>query len=308
MPPSRHDPRPNPLEGPGDYTTTSVVHSDTYPAIDPTKLDLSGKSVFISGASKGLGRAITLSFAKAGASRIAAGARSDLSSLENEVQEAASAANRPRPNFLTVKFDVSDAKSTEGAAVTVEKAFGRVDIVVNNAGVIGCTKLLMETDPDEWWFTWSVNVKGPYLVTRAFLPLMLKGGDKTFLTVNSVGALLHMPTLSDYQPSKLATLRFSEHICAEYGDKGIIAYSIHPGNMLTDMLSEVMKGKGSEGLNHIFVDKVELAADTIAYLTSERREWLRGRYINATWNMPELMAKKDEIQRTDKLKVRLILP
>ena len=66
----------NPLEGPGDYTTTKQVHSDTYPAIDPTKANLGGKAVFISGASKGFGKAIALSLAKAGASYIAIGARS----------------------------------------------------------------------------------------------------------------------------------------------------------------------------------------------------------------------------------------
>lgn len=67
----------NPLEGPGDYTTTSKVHNDTYDAISPSEADYSGKTVFINGASRGLGKEMALSFAKAGASNIVISARSD---------------------------------------------------------------------------------------------------------------------------------------------------------------------------------------------------------------------------------------
>lgn len=59
-------------------------------------------------------------------------------------------------------------------------------------------------------------------------------------------------------------------------------------------------------LNVVFVETPELSADSIVYLTSEKRDWLGGRYINCTWDLPELMAKKDEILREDKLKVRLV--
>jgi NAD(P)-dependent dehydrogenase (short-subunit alcohol dehydrogenase family) len=135
-----------------------------------------------------------------------------------------------------VKIDVTSQKSTEDAAAFVEKEFGKLDILLINAGVLGDFKLIADTDPEQWWETWNVNLKGPYLVSRAFLPLMLKGGDKTIVTTASVGAHLVSPTLSAYQPTKLAVLRFMEFVSKEYGDKGVVAFSIHPGNIPTDMI------------------------------------------------------------------------
>jgi len=123
-------------------------------------------------------------------------------------------------------LDITSQQSTEEAAKLVEKEFGKLDILINNAGVIGGMKLIAHTDPEVWWHTWNVNIRGPYLVTRAFLPLMLKGGDKTIISTCSVGAHLTSRTSSDYQPSKLAVLRFTQFVSEEYkegqGDLGFL--------------------------------------------------------------------------------------
>ena len=99
----------NPIEGPGDYTTTKVVHNDTYSEIDPLKADLSGKAIFISGASRGFGKAIALSFSKAGASHIAIGARSNLDDVAAAVRSAAKDAGRKEPHVLCLKLEVTDS-------------------------------------------------------------------------------------------------------------------------------------------------------------------------------------------------------
>ncbi|KAF3061293.1 Oxidoreductase UcpA [Daldinia childiae] len=300
MPPPKGT--PNPLEGPGDYDVTSVVHNDTYPAIDSAKANLSGKAVLITGASKGLGRAISVSFAKAGASMIAIGARSDLSTTVSEIKAAAEKVGKPEPIILALKLDVADPKSVDDAAAQVKESFGRMDIVINNAGIFDVA-MILDTDPEKWWNIWRVNVMGPYNTARSFLPLLLEGSNKTIVTLSSVGAHLVGPGLSAYQPSKLAVLRLSEFISAEYGDKGIVAYCIHPGNIPTDMVADVLVPE----IRDAFVETPELSADSLVYLTSERRDWLAGRYINVTWDLPELMEKKDEIVKGDKLKVRLVI-
>ena len=219
----------------GDYLT-DPVHNDTYPAIDPTNASLAGKSVFISGASKGIGRAMSLSFAKAGASQIAIAARSDMATLEQEMQEAATSAGKPSPAVLRVKFDVKSRESIDSAESVVEKEFGKLDILVNNAGIVGNIQPVADSDPDDWWNTWTVNIRGPYLITRAFLPLMLRGGDKQIVNVSSVGAHLLNPGLSSYQTSKLALLRFTEFVSTEYSNSGLVTFCIHPGNVLTDLI------------------------------------------------------------------------
>lgn len=218
---------------------TPTVHNDTYPAIDPTKANFSGKAVFISGGSKGLGRVMVLSFAKAGASYIAAGARSDMSQLAQEIESAAASANRSPPKFLPLKVDVTNQKSVDDAAAAVEREFGRCDVVVNNAGILGHLGAIADSKPEEWWQVFDVNVRGPYLISRAFLPLLLKGGDKFLVHVTSVGAHLITPTASAYQTSKLALLRLSQFISAEYAEQGVVSFAIHPGNSPTDILGNL---------------------------------------------------------------------
>ena len=120
---------------------------------------------------------MSLSFAKAGASFIAIGARDDMTSLVEEIKSSATVAKRSLPKVLALKFDVTSQESVENAAEAVEKEVGRVDIIVNNAGVLSAMSKVADSDTEDWWRAWTVNVRGTYLVTRAFLPLMLKGGN-----------------------------------------------------------------------------------------------------------------------------------
>lgn len=292
---------PGPPPPHSGFNFTSTLHSDTYPAVDPTKRsDLTGRHVFITGASKGIGRATALSYAKAGASSIGLGARSSLSSLEQEIHDAAKSAGRPAPRVLGVRLDVSSRPSVEAAAAAVGAAFGRLDVLVNNAGYLEKWRGIADGDPDEWWRTWDVNVKGVYLMTRSFLPLLLAGGLKTVVNLSSIGAHLAAPGASAYQSTKLAVLRFTEFTDAEYGARGILAFAVHPGGIPTEL------GKNMpEEMHAVLSDTPEVAADTMVWLTQEKRDWLAGRYVSCTWDMPEFMAKKDEIVKGDLLKVRM---
>ena len=176
--------------------------------------------------------------------------------------------------------------------------------MINNAGYLETFTPVAESDPEEWWKTWEINVKGPYLVTRAFIPLLLQteGGLKTILSVSSIGAHVVMPGASAYQTTKLALLRFTEFVKTEYGDKGVLAYCVHPGGVITDLASVMPKEH-----HHLLKDQPGLAADTIVWLTRERREWLAARYVSATWDMQQLEAKKAEIEKKDLLKVRMVV-
>lgn len=95
---------------------------------------------------------------------------------------------------------------------------------------------MAESDPEDWWRAWNINIRGTYLVTRAFLPLLLKGGpNKQIVNLTSIGGHVTTPGASAYQISKLALMRFTEAISAEYGDEGILAYTVHPGGVATEM-------------------------------------------------------------------------
>ncbi|KAK5133047.1 hypothetical protein LTR08_008252 [Meristemomyces frigidus] len=302
-----------------DFTPT--IHNDTYDFIKPEqsvnpmpgilalvqhianlrfRFDLSGRAVIVTGASKGIGRDTAISFARAGASFIAIGARSPLDSLKLEIEAAAKKAGRQAPKVLILQLDVSDYASVESAAKSVETTFGRLDILVNNAGYAEPFASLTDSKPDEWKRSWEVNVFGVYHMTRAFLPLLLKteGGLKEIMNIASIGALFVMPGGSGYQAGKLAVLRFTEFTNMEYPE--ILAYSIHPGAVLT----ELAKSLGEE-MQHVLIDQPQLAADAIVFLSAERRQWLSGRYVSVTWDMKELSEKRKKIEDEDLLKVMM---
>ena len=149
------------------------------------------------------------------------------------------------------------------------------------------------------------------MIARAALPLLLQSDLKLLITVSSVGAHVVGPGLSDYQTSKLAVLRSTEFLAAENAEAGLVAISVHPGNMLTDMISDL--GDIPPELKAVFTETPELCADSLVYLSSvakERRQWLSGRYVNVTWDVPELLSPEMErrIVEGDLLKVKLATP
>ncbi|KJF61022.1 uncharacterized protein CIMG_11375 [Coccidioides immitis RS] len=307
---------------------TPTIRRDTYSAIDPVanKPGCRGKAVLITGATKGIGQAIAIAYGKAGASCIAIGARNiaDASAVCAMVsEEAKSAGVSEPPDMLPLRIDVCERGSIDAAVTAIRNSWGRLDVLINNAGFLAPFVPMGAGDETEWWRTWEVNVRGVYWVIKAILPLMLQGGDKTIVNVASVGALALSPGASAYQPSKLAVMRLTEYLMVDYEDQGLLSYCVHPGSVPTNlairMPSSIVKGKSSDVKSilvtplmvHVHlavcIDKPELAADTITWLTSERREWLAGRYISCNWDMSEFICRRDEIVEKDLLKLKLAL-
>ncbi|CCM01538.1 uncharacterized protein FIBRA_03594 [Fibroporia radiculosa] len=284
-----------------DFVKTA--RHDTYPAINPAKANLTGKVVLVTGASRGIGKATAIAFAQAGASGLVLVARSDLSATKTACEAVAT---RPGQTLkvLTVSVDTSDATQVNAALAKAKETFGRLDIVVNNAGVLEPYALLGDSNSETWWKTWNVNVRGTYEVTRASLPLLLEsGGDKTIIIVSSLAAHNVLPThASAYSTTKLAQLRLTEILVNEYGSKGVSVFAIQPGAVATDMSSTV-----PDDMRHFIVDTPEVAAHTMVWLARERRDWLSGRYVSCQWDVEELEAKKQEIIHGDKLKVRMVV-
>ncbi|WQF87729.1 Putative short-chain dehydrogenase/reductase SDR, NAD(P)-binding domain superfamily [Colletotrichum destructivum] len=274
-----------------DAFTGDLIHHDTYPDIDPvTVSDCKGKAVLVTGASKGLGKAIAIGYAEAGASMIAVAARSDVSSTVSDVLQAAEKAGRAEPTVLALEMDVSSTPSVKAAAKRLTAEWGRLDILINNAGYMAPFQLLLETDEDEYMKAWDVNYWGTYRVTKAFLPLMLKGGDKTIVNMSSVAAHFMGAGGGAYHISKFALIRFTEFVQDEYADQGVLAFSIHPGGVPTELSSNL-----PEKLQFRMRDTPELAAHSVAYLTSTKRDWLGGRWLSCMWDMPTLMSMEKRV-------------
>jgi NAD(P)-dependent dehydrogenase (short-subunit alcohol dehydrogenase family) len=221
---------------------TKIWHKDTYPFIDPaTQSNHTGHYVLITGASKGVGRATALSFASAGAAGIALGARSDFGTLSSEILSASSKAGKAPPKILSLKLDVANYGDIEAAVKEVEREFGKLDILINNAGYLSPFETILDTPMDDYWRNYEINVRGVYWVTKAFLPLMLKGGEKTIVNLSSRAAMGLRHGGSGYQVTKMAVAKFTEFLMVEYGDQGLLAWSCHPCGALTELATGVPK-------------------------------------------------------------------
>jgi NAD(P)-dependent dehydrogenase (short-subunit alcohol dehydrogenase family) len=224
----------------------------------------------------------------------------DTGPVEKELADAAKAAGRSPVDVIGLKVDITNLTEVESAVETVESRFGSVDVLINNAGYLTPYTPLGDSDPEKWWRSWEVNVKGVYLMTKCFLPLILKSQDKTMIVLSSVGAHHTLPGGSSYETTKLAVLKINNYLNAEYGSRGLLAYAVAPGGVKTDMIS----GFPPE-YHHLLTDTPQMVADTMTFLTQARLEWLAGRYVDSRWDMPEFLEKKDIIMKENLLTVQM---
>lgn len=274
-------------------TFTPTIHHDTYPFIANANHD--GRKVFITGASRGIGRATALAFARSGASTLILAARSGLDDIKAEILSL-----QPTVEVVLLSLDVTSEESVDAAVVAVSKYVSSIDILINNAGYLEEPSLVKDSNRKEWWRTWEVNTKGTYLVAQAFMDLVLSSQSKTIVNVSSKGGLYTRRGASAYGTSKAALLRFSEFLDFEYSEQGLLVFAIHPGSVSTDLALRLPQSSHS-----ILIDKPQLAADTLTWLTERVRSWLGGRYVSVNWDMAEFESRKDEIVQKDMLKLRL---
>jgi NAD(P)-dependent dehydrogenase (short-subunit alcohol dehydrogenase family) len=188
--------------------------------------DLAGKTVVITGASRGIGAAAARAFAAEGA-RVALLARDGdaIAALAGEIGPAA----------LAIPCDVSRYWEVEAALSAAQGAFGGLDVLINNAGVIDPIAPIAGAEPEAWGHLIDINVKGVFHGARAALPFMLQGGGGTIVNISSGAAVNPLEGWSAYCASKAAVKMFTACLHAELGGQGIRALGLSPGTVATDM-------------------------------------------------------------------------
>jgi NAD(P)-dependent dehydrogenase (short-subunit alcohol dehydrogenase family) len=248
---------------------------------------LSGVAL-VTGGGRGIGANIARDLAQAGM-RVAVGARS-LDQVEAVAAETGG---------LALELDVGSRTSVEDAVATTESALGPIDLLVANAGISGPMEAL--ADPDEWWRTFEVNVRGVYLCNHAVATRMVARGGGRIVNVASGSA--YLPSQGNastaYGASKAAVHRFSELLAGSLAEQNVFVFSISPGLVKTAM---------TEG--HVPADAPwtppECAPRLVRALASGDFDALAGRYLHAEHDPPEtLRGRIEEILERDLNAIRL---
>jgi short-subunit dehydrogenase len=227
----------------------------------------------VTGATGTIGRAVAAELGARGAALLLTGRRKDV------LDEVAGELRDRGVQVETVVGDVADPAHAEQAVARATEAFGPVTALVNNAGGGGGTGIsVADSDPAAWRESLLTNTFGPYLFARAVLPSMLREQRGRIITVASRAGTAAIPTASAYVVAKTAVMRLSETIAAETRGKGVAAFSLHPGGIVSGINAAQIKS-GLVSADR-FPDSAEAAARMIADLAGGHYDVLSGAYLD----------------------------
>ncbi|MFY0595332.1 MAG: SDR family oxidoreductase [Cognatishimia sp.] len=227
--------------------------------------DMQGKTVLITGASRGIGAATARVFADAGAN-VALVARSE-EAIANLTAEIG-------PKAIAIPCDVSRFWEMEKAVAACVDTFGGIDVLINNAALLDPISHLSEANPEEWGHLLDVNVKGVFNGMRAAMPWMIENGGGTILTIGSGAAKTAYEGWGAYCASKAAALMLTHTIHNEAHAKGIRAISLSPGTVATQMQRDI-KASGMNPVSELeWGDHVppEWPAKTLLWMCSREAD------------------------------------
>ncbi|KAF2114851.1 hypothetical protein BDV96DRAFT_612905 [Lophiotrema nucula] len=281
---------------------TKTSHAKPTSTIDPANNKLpKDLIVCIIGASRGIGAHIAYAYAQAGVSTIILAARESSAGQLAEVEKRVKELN-PSVRAINIPVDITSSESVAALVKRIKNDVGKLDILVLNSGYSGPVVLRVEEGhPQDFQDVFDVNVQGTYLVAHHFIPLLRESnGAKTFIAVGSFAACINSGHIANtaYCISKFAQSRLIEFVSEQYGKEGILAVAVHPGAVLTEMADQTTP----DSFRSYLTDDPGLCGAFCVWLSGEKRMWLNGRMISATWDVDELVQKKSDIEGQDLLK------
>lgn len=243
---------------------------------------LKDRVAIVTGAARGLGREFCLALAREGAKVVAV----DILSCAETVAKVLEAGGEA----LGITADVTSAESTQAAANQTLQSFGRIDILVNNAAVLGKGTPFEQIPEADWDRTMAVNVKGMWQCCKAVVPVMRQQGKGKIINISSDTIFIGAPMMLNYVASKGAILAFTRSLARELSDTGINVNCVTPGFTLTDgamgILNPEMRAQVEAGavvMGQQIIKRNELPSDLagpMVFLASDESDFITGQTIN----------------------------
>ena len=240
------------------------------------------KVALITGGTRGIGKAIAIKFAKNGYNLVLnyVSDRTNLEELENEFKEY-------NIEVLFIKTDVSNFEDCENMAKQAIAKFGKIDVLVNNAGITKDSLLLRMTQ-DDFEKVININLKGTFNVTKSIVPYMMKKRTGKIVNISSVVGVSGNAGQCNYAASKAGIIGFTKSIAKELASRNILANCVAPGYIATDMtngLSDAVKESINNQIPLKRVGMPEEVAKAVYFLAGEENSYITGQVINVDGGM-----------------------
>jgi len=274
-------------------------------------MKLKDRIAIVTGAGRGIGKAIALSLAQEGAHLVVC------SRTRAEIEETAAKIRALDRRALAIKADISDREDVDNLVRSAIQEFGTIDILVNNAGIQGPIGPLVENDMDRWIQTIHINLIAVFLCSRAVLPIMMERRQGKIINLSGGGATSARPYFSAYAAAKAAVVRLTETLAQEVKEYNIQVNAIAPGTVNTRMLEEVLAAEKATGDNTLAGLNQQLqtaegapekAAALAVFLASDESDGLSGRLLSAVWDNWQAVPRYiEEIMSSDIFTLRRVV-
>ena len=243
---------------------------------------LDGKTALVTGASRGIGRAVALRLAEEGA-RVAINYAGNVKAAE-EVKASIEAAGG---TAILCQADIADSAAVEAMIADVVKEFGAIDILVNNAGITRDT-LLMRMKDEDFAKVLDTNLKGVFYCTKAVAKLMMKKRAGRIINMASVVGLVGNAGQTNYAAAKAGVIGFSKSAAKELASRGITVNVVAPGFIGTDMTAGLPESVKEKMLTDIPLGRMgepEDVASAVLFLASDQASYITGQVVNVDGGM-----------------------
>lgn len=244
-------------------------------------MSLKGKIAFITGSARGIGKSIATAFVKAGANVVIADI--DLASSRQTSEEIKEGSVETH----AVQIDVANADSVAAAFKSAMDRFGRIDVLVNNAGITR-DNLVLRMKEEDWDLVLNINLKGTFLCSKEAVKIMSKQKYGRIVSISSVVAFIGNPGQANYSASKAGMIGLTKTIAKEYASRGITSNAVAPGFIVTAMTDALPENVKEEMMKAIPIGKfgtVDDVAHAVLFLSLPESGYITGQVIHVNGGM-----------------------